>query len=231
MPSTQLAPAGALGFDANARLDATDATILRAAGYTFAVRYLPRLHAALDNPKYHDLNADEVDTLHAAGLAVMAVQHVESETSWVPTDDKGTLYGNTAALVAAACGLPRGTTLWLDLEGVADGVADTDVMAYCFAWFAQVEGCGFQAGLYVGWHSRLSPQQLYQLPFTRYWGAYNLNADEFPAVRGICMKQRAAVRPAGIAFDLDADVVHADAKGDLPTVFAPDGWSGSEGAA
>jgi hypothetical protein len=158
----------------------------------------------------------------------MAVQHVENEESWTPTIDKGRLYGATAAGQAQGCGLAQGTTIWLDLEGVDTYVPAEEIISYCNHWHDKVAAAGYQPGIYVGWHCGLSPEQLYKrLRFTRYWGAYNLNVDQYPAVRAICLKQRAAKAddvPEGFSRDFDVDTSRPDLKGDCATVDAPEGW-------
>jgi hypothetical protein len=63
--------------------------------------------------------------------------------------------------------------------------------------------------------------------FTHYWGAYNLNADQAPVVRGLQMKQSAR-RPIdavpGAKFDFQTDKVRTDALGGRPTLVAPEHW-------
>lgn len=208
------------GFDVNRPLNPTEAKAFADAEYAFAVRYLGRL---VLGP--HDLSAAELELLLAAGLSVMAVQHVESETNWVPTDAKGDGYGNAAAEAAKAIGLAPGVTVWLDLEGVAVGTDPEQILRYCNRWFDQVAGAGFQPGLYVGWHSGLTPDQLRtRLKFTLYWGAYNLNADEYPSVCGIAMKQHVAKPvdiPAGVQASIDTDTIIGDALGRFPTLHSP----------
>jgi hypothetical protein len=70
--------------------------------------------------------------------------------------------------------------------------------------------------------------QLYQkLRFTHYWGAYNLNADQFPAVRGLQMKQsqrRAEDTIPGVQLDFQVDRIGADRLGGRPTLLAMEGW-------
>lgn len=207
--TTRVATPGMHGFDVNRRVSASGASALRAAGYAFAVRYLPRVTQGRN-----DLTIEETSDLLSAGLALMPVQHVESEAAWNPTAAKGTLYGQTAVTSARACGFLAGCTIWLDLEGVAASVPQADVQAYCRAWCAEVIAAGFEPGVYVGWHCGLTPKQLYALPFKKYWAAYNLNADEYPAVRGICMKQRLLS-----GSDIDGDVIQADKLGGLPTLL------------
>lgn len=223
MTMTQ-APSGVRGFDCNTPLTAAIASAFVAAGYAFVCRYVPRGA----HPSAHDLSASELATLHAAGLAVVPVQHVENETSWVPSAQKGADYGAAAAAACSAIGVAPETTVFCDLEGVDLSVPASVVVAYLKAWHAAVRAAGFHPGLYVGWHSGLSALQLYYaLPFDCYWGAYNLNADEAPHLRGICMKQHVAKHgdvPPQVAIEIDVDTIDADDLGGLPCVDAPDGW-------
>jgi hypothetical protein len=224
MPSAKAIPAGTLGFDCNNPLDAEGAVAFYEHGYRFAVRYVRRELA-----RTTDLSAAEIQRLHDAGLAVGVVQHVESESSWVPSTDKGNEYGVNAAAACGLIGIPQGVVIWCDLEGVAKGTPAATVLAHCNAWFDAVAGQGYVPGIYVGWRCGLTPDQLYRgLKFSHYWGAYNLNADEEPSVRGIQMKQHAALRkdvPSRVGFPIDTDSVKADKLGGLPTMYAPDGWA------
>jgi len=204
------APVGATGFDIDAVVSAEQASAFVRDGYTFAIRYIPRLIAGAN-----DLTAGELATLHAAGLSVMPVQHVRSETSWTPTGALGAIYGETAADVCTALGIPHGVSVWLDLEGVAVGTPAADVADYCAAWHGKVSRAGFEPGLYVGWHAGLSAAELYALPFTRYWAAYNLNADEEPATCGVCMRQHAS------NAEYQTDTITGDRVGRVPTLYAP----------
>lgn len=217
-------PSGARGFDANAVIDAEGARAFFERGYRFAVRYVPRVQS-----RPNDLSAAEIQDLTDAGLAVMPVQHVESESSWVPSGAKGARYGDTAAAACREVGLPHGVTVWCDLEGVKAGTSHAVVIRHCNAWFDSVRAAGYQPGLYVGWHSGLTSDELYhKLRFERYWAAYNLNADQEPAVRGVQMRQHSATHadvPAGILFEIDTDTVRADRLGALPTAFAANGWA------
>jgi hypothetical protein len=214
---------GVRGFDADATITSTMAAAFVAHGYHFCVRYLRRetFHAS-------DLSAAEAAALLDAGLAFMAVQHVESEDSWTPTPEKGSANGAVAATHAATIGIPSGVTLWCDLEGVAPGVPAQDVIDYCNRWHSAVAGEGFLPGLYVGFNAGLNAKQLYRdLRFTHYWSAYNLNSDQAPAVRGVQMRQ--AVRKPldevpGIKPPFQTDTIRADALGGLPTLLGPTGW-------
>lgn len=205
----------ARGFDCNFALTRAEAQAFRAHGYEFAVRYVRRADA---HP--YDLTGVEVDTILDAGLALMGVQHVESELRWTPSADKGAVYGAAAASHATSVGLPAGTLLWCDLEGVAPDTPERVVVDYCAAWHHAVGAGGYLPGLYVGWHAGLAPYVLFHaLPFSHYWASYNLNADEAPIVRGVQMRQWVRVPadvPPGIGGQFDVDTILCDKLGGLP---------------
>lgn len=215
--SAVLTTQGMLGFDCNSRLSATAAKLFQSHGYEFVLRYVPRLvqHA-------NDLTADELGLIRAVGLGVMLVQHVESDLSWRPTAEKGTAYGETAAARCVALGIAPRSTVWLDLEAVGEGVPASDIIAYCNNWYRAVHAMGYEPGVYVGWRSGLTPDQLYwRLKARHFWGAYNLNADERPSIRGVQMRQRevrAGDVPLGVGIAIDVDVVTGDALGGFPVM-------------
>lgn len=217
-------PDGTKGFDCNTPLTTATAAAFVAHGYRFVLRYVPR-----NISHRNDLTRDEVDVLVTAGLGLMVVQHVESADSWTPIHETGTAYGTVAVQQAQQAGVPPGTMLWLDLEGVAVGTPAQIVIDYCNAWNLVVSSAGFVSGLYVGWHAGLTAHELYHaLSVTRYWNSYNLNADEYPAIRGTCLSQHAATpadRPSGVTIEFDTDIAHTDALGGTVTVFAPDAWA------
>lgn len=179
MPATTLiplpgavvtAPAGLTGFDVNQPLSASQAQDLKNAGYDFCIRYVPRTASLTRN---NLTNAEALNILNA-GLALMAVQHV-ALPGWAPTASLGTAYGTFAAEYAQqTVGLPQGLIIWLDLEEVSAGSSPADIIAYCQAWYAAVESAGYVPGLYVGYGTGLTAQQLYSdLSFMHYWRAYN----------------------------------------------------------
>lgn len=216
------APKGTRGLDTNSVIRPADADRLLSAGYRFAIRYIAR-----EVPASNDLTAVEFRMLLAKGIGVMPVQHVERDRPpwWTPTDDKGRRYGEKAAELAHAIGFPRGVSVWLDLEGILPGTQPEDVIRYANSWFDKVAAVGYLPGLYVGQGAVLSAALLYRrLKFARYWGAGNLNVDQYPATRGICMKQhwpKSDDIPDGITLDLDVDTVSGDALGGFPMLAAP----------
>lgn len=217
-------PTGSKGFDCDFAIDTVRARAFFAHGYRFAIRYVGR---TIQSP--HDASSYEVTRLRLAGLAVMLVQHVRSAESWDPQGaDLGALYGRNAALFAKACGYQAGAVLWCDLEGVASGTPKADVIAYCNAWHDAVASGGYDPGLYVGWHAGLTAHELYyRLRFTRYWSAYNLNRDQFPAVRGVQLRQHvagASDRVPGVEPNaIDVNIIGRDALGDSPILMLATG--------
>lgn len=217
------APDGVRGFDTAETVTPKAAAAMRAHGYRFCVRYVRR-----DKPHASALSASEAKSVLGNGIGLMLVQYVESETSWNPTAPKGKTNGGIAASEAAELGMPWGVTLWCDLEGVALDTPARKVIDYCNGWHLAVASAGYVPGLYVGYHAGLNATQLYRsLRFSHYWSAYNLNADQAPAVRGVQMKQARrkqgdAVPAAGI--DFQTDTIRADALGGRPTLLALEGW-------
>jgi hypothetical protein len=213
--SLRSAPAGIKGFDANVTISASVAKQFLAAGYQFAVRYVGRTQMAS-----HDLTAQEAGTLLEAGLALMAVQHVEAG-EWMPSGELGTEYGRNAGQFTAAIGFPAGVNVWLDLESVSSSAAEADVIAYCDNWYDQVAAAGFTPGIYVGWQPMIPNSDLYRkLKFAHYWGAYNVDA--VIPVRGWVMKQTPAhTQVAGIEHD--DNFTHVDGAGGQVIWLAPAG--------
>lgn len=158
------------GFDMDSPLSSSQAVDMKNAGYFFCARYVPRDEG--DNNSTDLTNAEAVDILNA-GLALIAIQHVPSP-GWSPGSSLGTQYGTYAGNYALnTVGLPPGVNLWCDLEGVAEGTPAIAVIAYCQAWYNAVSAYGYIPGIYVGYDTLLTPQQLYDLPFQHYWQAYN----------------------------------------------------------
>src|SRR2546421_12857929 len=150
-------PDGVRGFDANLIIPPNAAAAFIQRGYRFCVRYVRR-----QTVHDFDLTPDEADGLIGAGLGLMVVQHVESETAWTPTAAKGAANGDVAATEAQQIGVPPGGMVWWDLEGVTVGTPAAQVIDYCNQWHAAVAGAGYVPGLYVGFHCGLDATQLYR---------------------------------------------------------------------
>ena len=217
------APDGVRGIDTTERITSAIAVALRTHGYRFCVRYVRR-----DKPHASALNPAEANTLLRSGLGLMLVQYVESDSAWSPSAAKGATNGSVAASEAGKLGVPSGVTVWCDLEGVAVGTPRQGVIDYCNHWYSAVSAGGYVPGLYVGYHAGLTPTDLYKrLRFAHYWGAFNLNADQYPAVRGLQMKQsrrQPTDAVPGVQLDFQVDRISADRLGGRPTLLAQEGW-------
>jgi Domain of unknown function (DUF1906) len=215
--TVQQATAGLSGFDIDLILSAAQAQDFKNAGYDFCIRYIPRT-ADLALRTTTNLTNTEASAILNAGLALMAVQHVANE-GWAPTAALGTAYGNYAATYASeVVELPQGVNIWCDLEVVALHTDAADVIAYCQAWYNEVNAAGYVPGLYVGFGIVLTADQLYNdLSFQHYWRAYN--AEVGVATRGYQLKQRDALKMNSVTPDtgdntFDPDITQNDSKGD-----------------
>lgn len=219
LPGTLIeAPDGLLGFDCNQHLSALTAAKFRGDGYRFALRYVPRHTASLG-----DCTMSEAAGILSAGLGLMLVQHVKGPP-WVPSGTLGAEYGAFAARSAEEIGYHLGGMLWCDLEGVDHDVKSGSVIDFCNNWLEQVAQAGFTPGLYVGFDPGISSDDLYhRLGFEHYWSAYNLNRDQFPAVRGVQMKQAPEQTVHGVK--IDPDTIQSDALGGLPLMLVDNEWS------
>lgn len=200
----------AIGFDANTKITKSSAKALANAGMTFAVRYVSR------NTKNasKDLDASETDIILDAGLALMAVQHVESE-GWTPTRTLGATYGANAAAHAAAAALPKGVSVFLDLEGVGSGAPTADILDYCNAWYEKVAAAGYFPGIYVGANCGLDGDDLfYRLKFKSYWKSGS-KVPDIP-VRGYSMLQTIKPGEKVGGVEIDRNVIVTDSLGGIP---------------
>src|SRR5689334_5115206 len=184
-------PNGSRGFDCNVVLSPSDIKKFKefkAPGsgdkFKYVVRYVPRV---VQGPT--DLTKVELQAIITGGLGIQIVQHVPLP-GWIPSLQRGISYGQKAVISARDCGYPEGASLWCDLEEVKLGTPKTEIIAYCNAWFTEVAKAGYKPGLYLGFQSGLTGYEAYwKLKFSRFWAAYNLNADQFPVERGVCMRQ------------------------------------------
>ncbi len=205
---------GAQGFDTDTIVTAAVARQLRAAGFSFCLRYLSRAEGQSGG----DLTPAEASGILAAGLALMAVQHV-SRRGWVPSVELGTSYGRNAAANAAEVGFPPGVNIWLDLEGVLAAVSAEEVIGYCNAWSGEVEAAGYASGVYVGPEAVLTGDDLYWRLRTRHYWRSAARVPRIPH-RGYQMFQALAPSPiAGIA--IDRNVTKNDGFGDAALWLAP----------
>lgn len=148
------------------------------------------------------MTPDELEAQISAGIAFAPVTYA------LETDPAHTL----ARL--AALSIPKGVTVWLDIEG--SGLDVADITSRINAWSKAVVAAGYQAGLYVGAGCPLTDAQLFALPYVnRYWQS----CSDVPKVRarGYCMLQMTPNDVTVEGEDVDVDIVLRDFKGGYPT--------------
>lgn len=201
-------PDGTMGFDFTTPLTPATAASFVAKGFGFVVRYVGRG----DGSKiFKDLKQPEAQLIVDAGLALCVVQHPLKE-GWSPTLDRGNSFGAAAATQATAAGLLHGTSVFVDLEGVASTAVNTDVIAYCNAWFEQVNSAGFTPGIYIGAAPGLTADELFwDVKMKSYWRGGSSVASGVPADiphRGYQLSQR--ITGSGTSSEFDSDVLKTD---------------------
>jgi hypothetical protein len=211
-------PDNTKGIDCNSPLDSGKLASLYKDGYRVACRYVKRVTS-----HDYDLTVGELLTILKAGFGLNIAQHVDA--NWVPSGAVGSQYGNTAVTECRRLGIPAGVTVSCDLEDVRPNIPGQLVIDYLKSWYNTVKAGGYLPMLYVGFNSGLSGSDLYwKTPFTRYWAAYNLNADKYPIIRGVCGKQSPEHNQYGLRFD--PDTYHTDTKAGRATCLAMAGWTG-----
>ena len=157
------------GFDTTSHVSKAQAAAMKDDGYQFCVRYL----SLGEQEKDEDLSFDEAQNILDGGLALMACQHVPFP-GWIPTRHEGRARGENARKHAKACGFPPGVNIWLDLEGINQSQQnnDSEIIAYCNAWFDAVAQFGYVPGIYLGFNIWLTGSQIFHLlKFRHYWKA------------------------------------------------------------
>jgi len=158
------ATGGAFGFDTDGTVPDGTLTILKSNfEYIFCLRYVSR--AA---PYTKDISSTEVGTYLAEDVALMLVQHPPA-AGWTPTADEGTSWGTAAVANAATACVPKGVSLFCDLEGVDSDASASDIADFCNGWYSAVSNAGYSPGLYVGANCGLSSDQLSALSFQTFW--------------------------------------------------------------
>jgi Domain of unknown function (DUF1906) len=197
-----------VGCDTSSKLDHAAACRLSDAGLVFVVRYV-----SIGYEGAGDIDADEASAITDAGLALMLVQHVR-RPPWSASASEGLADGGQAHANALAAGYPEGCTLWCDLEGVEPSTPTHAIIDYCQQWSIAIAPT-FEAGLYVGYGTGLTSEQLYALHgVVRYWSDFG---NRTVTTRGFCMKQLAPPDLKLSGVDVDLDVCHADELGSRPT--------------
>lgn len=210
-------PNGMIGFDTDTVLTTDAAESFAKAGFTFAIRYLPRTFVVTEDNAQGNLTHSEASAILAGGLGLMAVQHVAA-SPWTPTASLGTSYGQTAAANALTIGLPLGINIWLDLEGVAADTSAATIQEYCNNWYDAVAGAGYVPGIYIGANCGLNGSQIDDLAFGYFWKS----ASSVPTIsHGYCLQQRVSSSYVvdGVAYDRDE--VDLQSNSPAPLIIAP----------
>lgn len=166
---------------------------LKANGYSFVCRYL------------NALTPSEVLGIVMAGLAIIPCTYADR------FDPAEAIQGMNKA------GLPFGTTVFLDVEGLTTPPAD--YIAKLNTWFRAIRSAGFDPGMYVGAGALLHEDELGALACDRYWHS----CSDVPRVTnkgtpiGYCMRQ---LRPPNTILNgvqVDIDVIEEDYRGRVPS--------------
>lgn len=209
-------PVGTRGVDTAARPNSNDCKLLKSKGFDFIVRYLP------------ELDAQEIQTIHDAGLGLMLVAHVRLP-GWKPTMAMGASDAERVSKRARDLSIPMGATIWCDLEGIASSEpgydATTSTIAYEHAWAQMIRTWHFNPGNYIGAGVPLSDHELYaRLLASSYWQSQSIVPT--PAGRGYQMVQlfsmpAGSIRLPGMSFDVDINFTQHDHRGGIPTMIIP----------
>jgi Domain of unknown function (DUF1906) len=165
------APDGAIGFDVNHPLSSAQAKAAFKSGFSFCIRYVPRLELSLEPVGDPDITFNEAERILDSGLALFLVQHV-SNPGWSANGIKGARFGKNAAIYANECGFPRGVNIFLDLEEVSSASSPSQIEDFCNEWFDALSMSGYEPGIYVGSKNGLNAAQLFtSTKFAHYWHA------------------------------------------------------------
>jgi len=183
---------------------ATQAAALKATGVDCVIGYLGSINKA------------RLALILAAGLAFMPVT-----TAGEYNDGADDEIAQLAALE-----IPKGTTVWLDLEGMKAWTAEpAALIAKLSAWATKIAAAGYMPGLYVGAPQPLTSKELFQLPFVRYWWGLGKPIDRTGALVypdcGWCMIQQWHNQSNGMMWKdtgvfVDTNGIQCDHKGRLP---------------
>jgi hypothetical protein len=198
------------GFDTNTKLSYEKAVEFKNDGYEFAIRYVGRLSTASN-----DIDPVELKNILKAGLQLGLVQHCPPKPGIFPSAGIGSLWGKNAATFAEAAGYEKGCILYLDLEDVNPEYSkkQADIIAFCNAWYDEVHQAGYVPGIYIGFNTFLTGDQLYKsLKFQHYWKSFSKVPDV--TTRGYEMVQLKWITENGI--QIDTNEVTGDKLGNRP---------------
>jgi hypothetical protein len=204
---TQTAFVGARGVDSLPFSQAgtrVQADALKLSGIDFFVGYLGAM------------NKERLGYVLSAGLAFMPVTFAGEYNDGA--DDE------VAQL--KALGIPAGTSVWLDLEGLAAYKSDPLALASKInAWADKIAAGGWMPCLYVGAPQPFTGKELYSLKVVRYWLGIGRCVDRFGKDAypdcGWCMRQDWHGQGAGMMWKntgvfVDTNSIQCDHKRRLP---------------
>jgi hypothetical protein len=146
---------------------------------------------------------------------------LDAGLAFMPVTLAAAYNGKNAVSQCAGLGLPKGCTVWLDVEGKpAYDTPAPDLMRKINDWANDVASAGYQPGVYVGAPQPLTSQELYSLRVVRYWKGIGRTVDKQGALAepscGWCMHQmHPSVHWAGVFVDVN--IIGQDYKSRLPT--------------
>ncbi len=146
-----------------------------------------------------------------AGLAFVPVT-LAGEYNDGPNDELGQLQ---------ALGIPRGATVFLDLEGMHAFKSDPVALIQKINdWADSIAASGYVPGLYVGVPQPLTSDELWKLRVSRYWRGQGSIRDRHNALAeptgcGWCMTQMFPSLTRGNTW-VDVNMVGSDYKGRVP---------------
>jgi hypothetical protein len=154
---------------------------------------------------------------------------LDAGLSFMPVTFAGEYKDGAADEIAQlrALGIPRGATVWLDLEGLdAWNTPAPQLMRLINSWAYDIKSGGWMPGLYVGAPQPLTGPELFSLGVLRYWLGQGRcvgkdGKDAYPAC-GWCMRQDWHNTGNGYMWKdtgvlVDTNAVQADHQGRLPT--------------
>jgi len=164
-------PHAALGFDCFQALTLLQYKQMRELGFVWRGGYLE----ALTN--------QEVDDASTADVAVVPIQEGR-KVGWLPSSTTGGDDGARARRLAIGLSLPDRLDIWRDWESVAPSTTLVDLESDAKAWKAELAAGGFGVCVYegAGLPKSVTPEWLYQLPFTGY--AKSFSDVQRVAIRG-----------------------------------------------
>jgi hypothetical protein len=157
------------------------------------------------------MTSARLDDVLAAGLAFMPVTYADR------------FDGIDTVKALQALGVPRLTTVWLDLEGISS-LSPQEIIAKSNGWGTIVRSAGYDPGIYVGEGQQLSSAELGALTVDRYWHGcselYDRNMEIaspfYSRPIGWSVVQLFPPNQTVAGVKVDIDVIQQDYKGRLP---------------